>query len=137
MHSPAETAALTGFSLDTMRYYERIGLLAPVDRAVSGQRRYTDDDIDWLGILGCLRGTGMPIARMLEFAEQVRAGDHTIPERIALLNEHDLAVEAEMARLAEKRDRIREKVAWYQRHMVFASAEPEQAPNDADLVIDG
>jgi DNA-binding transcriptional MerR regulator len=111
--SPAETVEKSGFSLDTLRYYEKIGLIRPVRRAAGGHRRYSEDDLGWLDMVQCLRGTGMPIARMQVFAEQVREGDHTIPDRIALLEAHDAEVEAEMARLIEQRHKIRNKITWY------------------------
>jgi DNA-binding transcriptional MerR regulator len=116
-YSPAETVEKSGFSLDTLRYYERIGLLEPVRRAAGGHRRYSDDDLGWLDMLRCLRGTGMPIAQMQSFTELVRAGDETVAERLALLEEHDAAVEAEMARLIEQRDKIRDKIAYYRSHL--------------------
>lgn len=112
-YSPAETVEMTGFSLDTLRYYEKIGLLQPVRRAAGGHRRYTEGDVSWLDMVRCLRGTGMPIARMLVFAEQVRGGPETIPDRIKLLEEHDAAVQEEMTRLAEQREKILGKIAYY------------------------
>jgi DNA-binding transcriptional MerR regulator len=111
--SPAQAVELTGFSLDTLRYYERIGLLDPVRRVAGGHRRYTPDDVEWLDILRCLRATGMPIARMKEFADQVRAGEHTYADRLALLEEHDRTVAAQMALLQEQRDKVRAKIAFY------------------------
>lgn len=111
-YSPSQVTERSGFSLDTLRYYERIGLLDRVERATSGHRRYTEDDLGWLEILRCLRGTGMPIAKMLVFAEQVRAGERTIPDRLALLTAHQ-EVEAQMARLARQRGKIQEKIAHY------------------------
>jgi DNA-binding transcriptional MerR regulator len=112
-YSPAQVTRRSGFSLDTLRYYEKIGLVEHIERAASGHRRYTEDDLGWLDMLQCLRGTGMPIAQMLEFAEQVRAGDHTIPDRIALLAEHDREVGEEMERLAERRRKVQAKIAYY------------------------
>lgn len=113
MHSPGETVELTGFSLDTLRYYERIGLIEPVRRAVGGQRRYREEDLEWLGVLRCLRDTGMPIARMREFAGQVRAGDGTLAQRLALLEEHDRVVAEQIALLERQRARIQEKIDYY------------------------
>ena len=111
--SPAQTVELTGFSLDTLRYYERIGLIEPVQRAAGGRRRYTQDDLEWLDTLRCLRGTGMPIARMKQFADQVRAGEHTFAERLALLEEHDRTVEAQLAVLERQREKVRAKIDYY------------------------
>jgi hypothetical protein len=52
-YAPQEAAARSGFSLDTLRYYERIGLLDDVDRTSAGRRVYTEEHLDWLGILSC------------------------------------------------------------------------------------
>lgn len=116
-YSPAQTVEMSGFSLDTLRYYERIGLIEPVRRAAGGHRRYSDDDIGWLDMLRCLRGTGMPIAQMLTFAELARDGDGTVADRLALLEEHDASVEAEMARLIELRRKVQEKIFYYRSHL--------------------
>ncbi|ACU74212.1 transcriptional regulator, MerR family [Catenulispora acidiphila DSM 44928] len=116
-YSPAQTVEMSGFSLDTLRYYEKIGLIEPVRRAAGGHRRYTDDDLGWLDMLRCLRGTGMPIAQMQTFAELVRDGDGTVTDRLALLEEHDANVEAEMERLIELRRKIQEKIAYYRSYL--------------------
>ena len=112
-YSPAQAVELTGFSLDTLRYYERIGLIDPVHRAAGGHRRYTQDDLEWLDFLRCLRGTGMPIAQMKQFADQVRVGTDTYAERLALLEEHDRMVAAQMAVLAEQRSKVQHKISCY------------------------
>jgi DNA-binding transcriptional MerR regulator len=70
-YSPGEVAEKAGFSIDTLRYYERVGLLAHIDRTAGGRRAFTDD-VEWLGTLRCLRDTGMPIARMPEYARLTR-----------------------------------------------------------------
>ena len=127
-HSPGETVELTGFSLDTLRYYERIGLIEPVRRAVGGQRRYREEDVEWLGVLRCLRDTGMPIARMREFAEQVRAGDGTFAHRLVLLEEHDRAVAAQIALLERQRLRIQEKIEHYRAALSPAGAASREVP---------
>ncbi len=83
-----EASARTGVSAHTLRYYERIGLLAPVGRASGGHRRYTDGDLGAVVFLTLLRQTGMSIRDMQRFVELTRAGDHTIPSRVAVLVEH-------------------------------------------------
>lgn len=112
-YSPGQVADKTGFSLDTLRYYEKIGLLDDIARTAGGQRVFSDDDLAWLGILRCLRDTGMPIARMLRYAELARGGDDTVAERISLLEEHDRAVEAKIADLRSQQAHIRQKIHWY------------------------
>ena len=105
-------AAETGVSRDTLRYYEKIGLLESVGRTSGGRRQYRDDDVGWLEMLRCLRDTGMPIARMLEFTELTR-DDATIAERIALLEQHDRDVQERIDTLLRQREHIRNKIAYY------------------------
>ncbi len=81
----SEVAALTGLSAHTLRWYERIGLMPHVDRSHTGQRRFSERDLGWLGFVGKLRLTGMPVADMVRYAELVREGDHTRDERRELL----------------------------------------------------
>ncbi|MEV4012405.1 MerR family transcriptional regulator [Nonomuraea angiospora] len=113
VYTPAEVVEETGFSIDTLRYYEKIGLLERVGRNAAGQRRFSQEDVGWLGTLRCLRDTGMPIAKMLRFAELVRAGDHTIPDRIRLLEEHDRQVREQIDKLAERQEYIHNKISYY------------------------
>ncbi|OUD01921.1 MerR family transcriptional regulator [Streptomyces swartbergensis] len=81
----SEVVALTGLTAHTLRWYERIGLMPHIDRSHTGQRRYTNRDLDWLDLVGKLRLTGMPVADMVRYAELVREGDHTYVERFELL----------------------------------------------------
>ena len=100
----AEAAQATGISAHTLRYYERAGLLRPVERNGSGHRRYGQEDLAWIEVLTKLRRTGMPIRRMREYAELVWSGDGTEGARLALLETHrdDVA-----ARLEETADCLR------------------------------
>jgi DNA-binding transcriptional MerR regulator len=116
-YSPGETARQSGFSVETLRYYERIGLLDDVARAPGGQRVFSDDDLSWLEILRCLRDTGMPIARMQRYAELARGGDETLAARKELLEEHDVAIDEQIALLRGQQEHIRDKIAYYRRAM--------------------
>ena len=116
VYTPAEVVEETGFSLDTLRYYEKIGLLQAVSRNAAGPRRFTDEQLDWLGTIRCLRDTGMPIVEMLRFAALVRDGDHTIPDRIALLQTHDARVREQIATLRDRQRYIHGKITYYRRH---------------------
>ena len=111
-YTPGQVADKTGFSLDTLRYYERIGLLDDIARTSGGQRKFTDDDISWLGILRCLRDTGMPIATMRRYAGLSR-DERTVAERVALLEEHDLEVGRRIAELQAQREHLRGKIRYY------------------------
>lgn len=99
----SEVAAVTGLSAHTLRWYERIGLMPHVDRSHTGQRRFTNRDLDWLEIVGKLRLTGMPVAGMVRYAELVRAGDQTYAERRELL---ERTREDVLRRIAELQDTL-------------------------------
>ena len=109
----AEAAAATGLSGHTLRYYERIGLLDAVGRAVSGHRRYSAADLAWIGFLTRLRATGMPIRDVARFADLRRRGDATAGQRRAMLEEHRRRVEARAAALATSLEAIADKIAYY------------------------
>ncbi|WP_327089934.1 MerR family transcriptional regulator [Nonomuraea sp. NBC_01738] len=113
VYTPAEVVEETGFSLDTLRYYEKIGLLDNIERNAAGQRRFSAENVGWLGMIRCLRDTGMPIAEMLRFTELTRAGEHTIPDRIQLLEEHDRRVQGQIENLSERQEYIHRKISYY------------------------
>lgn len=118
--TPAQAVARSGFSLDTLRYYERIGLLGTVGRSHTGHRRFTPHDLEWLAVLRCLRDTGMPIAEMRRFAGLVREGEGTFAARMALLEQHDAQVEEQIAHLRRQQRLIHAKIAFYR----SATADP-------------
>jgi DNA-binding transcriptional MerR regulator len=99
----SEVVARTGLTAHTLRWYERIGLMPHIDRSHTGQRRYSEQDLDWLGFVGKLRLTGMPVADMVRYAEFVREGEHTFPDRLQLLVAHREDV---IRRIAELRDTL-------------------------------
>jgi DNA-binding transcriptional MerR regulator len=113
-YTPSETARRTGFSLDTLRYYERIGLLSGIGRTAGGRRVFSDDDLGWLDLFRCLRDTGMPIAQMSRYAALARAGDGTALERKELLEQHAAAVEEQIALLRRQHAHLREKIKYYE-----------------------
>jgi DNA-binding transcriptional MerR regulator len=128
--SPGQAVEQSGFSIDTLRYYERIGLLDGIERAPSGHRRFRNDDLEWLGILRCLRDTGMPIARMREYAELTRGGQATLAERLNLLTEHDVRVQEQIALLHAQHEHLREKINWYRSQMSAARSPEANGANE-------
>jgi len=83
-----EAAEASGLSADTIRYYEKIGIIRPISRDSGGQRQFSAEDIAWMGVLNCLRNTGMPMKALSRYAELVEAGDHTVSERKQILRDH-------------------------------------------------
>ena len=102
-YSIGEVAVLTGLSQHTLRWYERIGLMNYIERDPSGQRRFSDRDLAWLDLIGRLRATGMAVADMVRYAELVRMGDSTFPERLAMFEK---TREEALAKIAELQETI-------------------------------
>ncbi|HEX9332074.1 MAG TPA: MerR family transcriptional regulator [Anaerolineales bacterium] len=109
-----EVAQATGLSAHTLRYYERVGLIHPIDREQNTHRRYTEDDVGWIGFLTKLRATGMSIKDMQKYAELQRRGDETLPERVEMLKSLRDKVEAHMDELNEHLKLIYYKIEIYQ-----------------------
>jgi DNA-binding transcriptional MerR regulator len=109
----SEVAEFTGLTAYTLRWYERIGLMPHVDRSHTGQRRFSNRDLDWLAFVGKLRLTGMPVADMVAYAEMVRAGDCTYAQRHALLESTRLDVLQRIAELQDTLTVLDTKIATY------------------------
>lgn len=108
-----QVAKRTGLTAYTLRYYERIGLLAPIARAAGGQRLYAPNDMAWLEFLLRLRTTHMSIGKMQTFATLRSAGDATVPARRELLESHLRDVEAEIEEMQKAVGVLREKIEYY------------------------
>jgi DNA-binding transcriptional MerR regulator len=108
-----QVAASTGLSEDTLRYYERIGLIAPSRHASSCHRRYDDDDLVWIDFLVCLRSTGMPLAQIQEYIRLYQQGERTVPDRRALIEAHERSAMERMAGLQRSLGVIRMKLEFY------------------------
>ena len=105
----------TGLSAHTLRYYERIGLIHPIEREQNTRRRYTADDVGWIDFLLKLRAIGMSIKDMQKYAELQRQGDETLPERLAMLKSLRDKVEAHMDELNEHLKLIYYKIDIYEK----------------------
>ena len=108
-----EVAKRTGLTAYTLRYYERIGLIAPIARAGGGQRRYAASDMAWIEFLLRLRTTNMPIGKMQTFARLRGAGDSTVPDRRQLLEEHLTDVLAEIEAMRHSAQALQAKIEHY------------------------
>ncbi len=127
-YSIAEMAELTDLTPDTLRYYERDGLmLRPVGRSATGHRRYTDGDLTWIRLLNCLRGTGMGIRDIRRYADLVRTGEGTEQARLDLLRGHRVQVLAQLAEVQEHLGAIDRKIGIYSEKV--AALDLERTPS--------
>lgn len=125
-----ELAALSGLSVHTIRYYERIGLIPYATRDASGQRAYDGSVLAWIEFLGRLKTTGMPIQGMLRYAQLRAEGQATEAERCALLAEHREAVRAQVAELQTCLLALDKKIDGYSRRDTHNESRNEHARND-------
>ena len=113
-YSVQEAAARTGLSEHNLRYYERVGLLRPVERLPeSGHRRYSDIDIEWIRFLVCLRETRMPIVQMRRYAALRDQGITTLEARRLMLEEHREQVLRQIEELDRCRRLLDHKIDYY------------------------
>ena len=108
-----EATRATGLSAHTLRYYERIGLIHPIERQENTRRCYSPDDVGWINFLLKLRATGMSIRDMQRYAELQRQGDETLPERLEMLKSLRDQVEAHLDELNEHLKLIHYKIEIY------------------------
>ena len=80
-----EVSALFNVSADTLRYYERVGMIPPVTRSASGNRDYQEIDLRWVDLAICLRSAGLPVEILIDYVRLYQQGDDTIPARLQLL----------------------------------------------------
>lgn len=107
-----EAAEKVSLSAHTIRYYDKEGLLPFVERTESGTRYFTENDLEGLEIINCLKATGMPIKEIKIFMDWCMEGDSTIKERYEMFLERREAVEAQINELRKALDRIDYK-CWY------------------------
>jgi len=115
--SVAEAAEASGLSAHTLRYYERAGLLDPIDRNGSGHRRYSESDLNRIEFLTKLRSTGMPIREIRRYAELMKGGEDTNEQRLALLEAHRETVLAELETTARNLELIEYKIDFYKERL--------------------
>ncbi len=118
-----EVSERTGLSTHTLRYYEKAGLLAPVDRSDGGARRYSERDVDSLLFITRLRMTGMSIQGIRAYVNMVRAGVDTIEARRAHLEAHRSEVVSQIEALQACLNAVDYKIDLYKRGWVPASGD--------------
>ena len=116
----SEVSEQCGISADTLRYYERIGLLPAVNRSDSGIRDYSDLDVRRVEFIKCMRTASLPVEVLIKYYQLVQQGDETIEDRKAILVEHRAEVEARMAELQKTLDLLDYKIGFYENAVLRA-----------------
>lgn len=105
-------------SQDTLRYYERIGLIPRVNRNKSGIRDYTEEDCRWVEFIKCMRSAGLPIEVLIEYVGLFQQGDATIEARKELLIEQRKQLTARMEDMQKTLERLNYKIEVYYEQLV-------------------
>lgn len=108
-----DIARRSGRSVHTIRWYEAQGLMPGVSRDRGGRRVYSDDHIGWLDLMDRLRCTGMSIKQLREYTNLVKEGSATLRKRRALLADHQLRVQAMIAKWTEALALVDAKIEFY------------------------
>lgn len=109
-----EVSESLNITADTLRYYERVGMIPPVHRTESGIRDYTEEDISWVKLAICMRSAGLPVEIMIEYLKLYQQGDGTIPARLKLLTEQKEVLLEQKKKIDETLDRLTYKIARYE-----------------------
>ena len=126
-----ETATLVGLSVETLRYYDRTGLLGPLRRDATGRRVFDERALGVLDVILRLRRSGMPVEDVRRFAELLRDGDAQRSGRLALLREHRERLQRHVDALRSDLAVVEWKIAAYQA-AEDGRAEPEPPPGWPD-----
>ena len=113
MYSIQEVSKKTGLTAHTLRYYEKEGLLSGVERTQGGFRQYTDEDLERLGLVCCLKNTGMSLQEIQRFVSLTREGDETLEKRVELLRECRENVLQRMSELQKNLDKLNWKMNFF------------------------
>ena len=109
----AEVSAKYGITADTLRYYERIGLLPPVPRSAGGIRNYGDKECEWVEFVKCMRNAGLSIEALAEYVRLVQQGGATARERLELLIKQRGIMRGRAAEINECLKRLDDKINDY------------------------
>jgi MerR family transcriptional regulator, aldehyde-responsive regulator len=114
----AEVSEQFGISADTLRYYERAGLIPPVHRTEGGIRDYDELDLRRVDFIKCMRGAGLPVEVLIEYMGLVQQGDKTIEARKEILIEQRDLVAARLEEMQKTLDRLNYKIDVYEKALL-------------------
>lgn len=116
----AEVSRKYDISADTLRYYERIGLIPPVPRTRGGLRDYREESCGWIQLMKCMRAAGVQIEALIEYVDLFQQGDATLDARKALLVEQRDQLVSRMAEMQASLDLLNQKIDRYEQGMMTA-----------------
>ena len=116
----AEVSRKYDISADTLRYYERIGLIPPVPRTRGGLRDYGEESCGWIQLMKCMRAAGVHIEALIEYVDLFQQGDATLDARKALLVEQRDQLVSRMAEMQASLDLLNQKIDRYEQGMMTA-----------------
>lgn len=122
-----EVAERTGISADTLRYYERMGLIPPVPRTASGIRNYSEEFIDWITFVQQLKGIGMSLEAIVDYLELARQGNGTNEQRKQILAEARKALLLKLGMLQQLVQRADYQLAHYESGLLLETEELMQS----------
>jgi DNA-binding transcriptional MerR regulator len=111
----AEVSEKYGLSVDTLRYYERVGLIPTVNRNESGIRDYNELDLRRVDFIKCMRGAGLPVEVLIEYVALVQQGDKTIEARKEILKEQREQLVSRMKEMQKTLDILDHKIEVYEK----------------------
>jgi DNA-binding transcriptional MerR regulator len=114
----SEVSEKYGMTPDTLRYYERIGLIPPVRRSKSGLRDYDEHDLNWISFIKCMRSAGLPIEQLTRYVQLFSEGDVTLEARKQILKDQREQIRARMAELQRTLELLDRKIERYERGLV-------------------
>lgn len=112
-YSIGQVAKKLGLTAHTLRYYEKEGLLPFVQKTASGLRVFSDNDIGWLVMIECLKGTGMTLKGVKQYIDWYIEGDSTLQKRLDMFKQQKIKLEEQMAQLQKHLEKIDFKIAFY------------------------
>lgn len=114
----AEVSKKFDISADTLRYYERIGLIPPGPRTKGGLRDYDEESCGWIELMKCMRAAGVQIEALIEYVDLFQQGDDTLDARKALLIEQREQLLVRMADMQRSLDRLNMKIERYEQGLM-------------------
>lgn len=101
-------------SQDTLRYYERIGMIPQVTRTSGGIRDYQESDLAWVELAICMRSAGLPVEVMIEYVRLFQMGDSTLAARLQLLTDQSKVLQEQRKQIDATLERLNYKIARYE-----------------------